>query len=111
VDRVHHSDPFQRDPALIRKVLPLLRAIDCYFSAEVRGWKNVPQRGPFLVVGNHSGGAQPVDLWPFFVRWVDERGADDPFYTLTYDLDFAAPQRKYLAAGCRGAVCSGRHLR
>jgi 1-acyl-sn-glycerol-3-phosphate acyltransferase len=85
------EDPFRRDPEFIRRVLPFLKAADWYFSAEIRGWENVPESGPFLVVGNHSGGAQPVDLWPFLVEWVERRGADDPFYALTYDLDFTYP--------------------
>jgi 1-acyl-sn-glycerol-3-phosphate acyltransferase len=91
VEEARDSDPFRRDADFVRRVLPLLRAIECYFSTEIRGWENVPKNGPFLLVGNHSGGAQPIDLWPFLVRWVAERGAEAPLYALTYDLDFAAP--------------------
>jgi 1-acyl-sn-glycerol-3-phosphate acyltransferase len=85
------EEPFRRDPEFIRRVLPIFKTADWYFSAEIRGWENLPENGPFLVVGNHSGGAQPVDLWPFLVEWVESRGAEDPFFALTYDLDFAYP--------------------
>jgi 1-acyl-sn-glycerol-3-phosphate acyltransferase len=88
---VHDGDPFGRDPEFVRSIVPALEAADWYFNSELRGWENVPESGPFLLVGNHSGGAQPIDLWPFFVRWVEERGAEAPLYALTYDLDFSYP--------------------
>jgi 1-acyl-sn-glycerol-3-phosphate acyltransferase len=91
VEHAREIDPFQRDPESVRRILPLLRAVNCYFSAEIRGWKNVPKRGPFLLVGNHSGGAQPIDPAPFLARWIEERGAEAPVYALAYDLDIAAP--------------------
>ena len=85
------ADPFQRDPRLVAAVLPLLRAVNAYFGSEVRGWRNLPERGPFLVVGNHSGGAMTMDPMPFMQRWIETRGADAPLYGLAYNLLFAYP--------------------
>jgi 1-acyl-sn-glycerol-3-phosphate acyltransferase len=84
-------DPFQRDPRAVRELLPYLKAWCLYFGAELRGWEHVPPEGPFLVVGNHSGGVATNDAAPFVARWVEERGPDAPLYGLAYDLLFAYP--------------------
>jgi 1-acyl-sn-glycerol-3-phosphate acyltransferase len=91
IDDELHADPFQRDPATVAAVLPLLKLITGYFSCEVRGWENVPKRGPMLIVGNHSGGAETTDLAYLLVPWIEDRGADAPLYALTYDLTFTYP--------------------
>src|SRR5206468_8711648 len=45
------------DPEYIRRVLPGWRALMAtYFRGEVRGLDNIPEEGPSLLVGNHSGG-------------------------------------------------------
>jgi 1-acyl-sn-glycerol-3-phosphate acyltransferase len=86
-----HRDPFQRDPALVRELLPFVKAWSLYFGGEVRGWENLPAAGPYLVIGNHSGGAVTSDPSFFMVRWVEEKGPEAPIYGLTYDLLFAYP--------------------
>lgn len=87
---VRHN-PFHRSPQAVRAFLLLARAINAYVGGEVRGWDRLPRRGPFLIVGNHSGGAGSVDPLPFLVRWVAERGPEAPLYFLAYDLLFAVP--------------------
>jgi 1-acyl-sn-glycerol-3-phosphate acyltransferase len=84
-------DPFQRHPQLVSFIMPLAKAVNRYFSAEIRGWEHLPKDGPFLVVGNHSGGAQTVDAAPLFERWVEDRGLESPLYFLGYDLLFTFP--------------------
>jgi 1-acyl-sn-glycerol-3-phosphate acyltransferase len=84
-------DPFQRDAAFVARVHPLFHPMNLYFGTEFRGWENLPAEGPFLVVGNHSGGAESNDFWFLFTKWVAERGADAPLYALAYDLLFAYP--------------------
>lgn len=37
-----------------RKVSPLLKLAERYFSYEVQGWENVPKKGPALLVMNHG---------------------------------------------------------
>ena len=84
-------DPGLRDPQLIARLAPFLRVVNGYFATEVRGWEHVPKEGPFLVVGNHSGGAETVDLAFFLQPWLDERGPEAPLYALAYDLFFQYP--------------------
>jgi 1-acyl-sn-glycerol-3-phosphate acyltransferase len=89
-DRIH-QDPFQRDPQLLQDFLPYLKAMGLYSSTEIRGWENLPEDGPFLIVGNHSGGAESNDTAAFCARWIEERGAGAPLYSLAYDVIFAFP--------------------
>ena len=86
-----HRDPFQRDPELVRELLPLVKAWTLYFGGEMRGWENLPAGGPYLVIGNHSGGAMSTDAVFFMVRWVEEKGPEAPAYGLVYDMLFAYP--------------------
>jgi 1-acyl-sn-glycerol-3-phosphate acyltransferase len=86
-----HRDPFQRDPELLREILPVLKAWTLYFGAEVRGWENLPAAGPYLLIGNHSGGAETNDAAFFVSRWIEEKGPEAPLYGLAYDLFFAYP--------------------
>jgi 1-acyl-sn-glycerol-3-phosphate acyltransferase len=84
------EQPFQRDPAFIEQVRPLVRGVNRYFDTEFRGWEHVP-RTPCLIVGNHSGGAGSNDFAFLLYKWIEERGSDAPLYSLTYDLLFGAP--------------------
>jgi 1-acyl-sn-glycerol-3-phosphate acyltransferase len=85
------ADPFHRDPQFIARCLPLLRVLASYYSCEIRGWENVPQKGPMLIVGNHSGGAETSDMFPLLLRWAEQRGIGTPLYALAYDLMFGYP--------------------
>ncbi len=95
-------DPFRRSARFVSMLVPALRVINAYFGAEVRGFEHLPKRGPFLVVGNHSGGAVPADLYFFLLRWIEERGPKAPLYALAYDLNFVNPAlgRMLRWAGC-----------
>jgi 1-acyl-sn-glycerol-3-phosphate acyltransferase len=84
-------NPFRRDPATVARVRRLLCLFEAFYDPEVRGFERLPERGPFIIVANHSGGAESVDPWAFFARWVDERGPEAPFYSLTYNLNFGVP--------------------
>jgi 1-acyl-sn-glycerol-3-phosphate acyltransferase len=82
---------FQRDPAFIERIFPAVRGLNLYFGTEFRGWEHVPRATPFLIVGNHSGGAESVDFWFLLYKWVQERGSAAPLYSLAYNLLFGAP--------------------
>lgn len=90
VERIH-QDPFQRDPKSVQEFLPYFKASGLYSSTEIRGWENLPSKGPFLIVGNHSGGAEANDTAALYARWIEERGPEAPLYSLAYDLIFAFP--------------------
>src|SRR5581483_1005914 len=55
--RIPVADLDERDPDYIRENLPGLWLLSSlYFRGEVRGLGNIPEDGPVLLVGNHSGG-------------------------------------------------------
>ena len=62
-----------------------------YFRPEVRGFERLPPRGPFLVVGNHSGGQTPPDLPVLLTAWWRERGEEEPVYALFHSFFFGLP--------------------
>lgn len=86
-------DPFERrDPDYIRRTLPLIRAVaERYFRAEVCGLEHIPEEGPVLLVGNHSGGWLIVDTFVFGQAFIERFGAGRPFFQLTHDLVFRVP--------------------
>jgi 1-acyl-sn-glycerol-3-phosphate acyltransferase len=83
------SDPGNRDPAFIRRVVPFLDAITTpYFRPEFEGIEHLPARGPFIAVANHNGGPMLADLWALFAFWVRTRGTDIPVYVMVHDFAF-----------------------
>ena len=81
----------RRDPAFLRRILPVLDGLLPYFDPVVDGFDRLPTEGPYLVVGNHSGGVYMPDFWAFLRAWLRERGPDDPIYSLGFDFAFALP--------------------
>jgi 1-acyl-sn-glycerol-3-phosphate acyltransferase len=80
-----------RDPAFLRSVRPILQLYAAYFRSEVRGFDRLPEHGPFLVVGNHSGGQMPPDIPVLLTAWWRERGADEPVYALFHQFLLGIP--------------------
>jgi 1-acyl-sn-glycerol-3-phosphate acyltransferase len=97
VERGLADDLLQRDPAFIARALPVLDAVLTYFAPVVVGFERLPAEGPFLVVGNHSGGIYMPDYWAFLRHWFRERGTDAPIYSLGFDALFAIPGVRTLA--------------
>jgi len=91
IDEELEVDPFQRDPKEVAGTKPWIKLVSAYFHSEVRGWHNLPKEGPMLIVGNHSGGAETSDFAFFMDKWLDERGPEEPLYSLAYDLLFSYP--------------------
>ena len=80
------------DPAYIRTTLPALRAMSrVYFRGEVRGLSNIPEKGPILLVGNHSGGTLIADTFVFAQAFYDHFGPLRRFHQLAHDLVFRLP--------------------
>lgn len=84
-------DPFRHKPHIVEQYVPYFQAWCDYFDTDVQGWEHLPDEGPFMVVGNHSGGAETNDAAFFLCRWVTERGPGEPIYVLAYDLLFGMP--------------------
>jgi 1-acyl-sn-glycerol-3-phosphate acyltransferase len=90
--RVPAADLDERDPDYIRESLPglwLLASI--YFRAEVRGLGNIPEDGPVLLVGNHSGGNMTPDTGVFTLAFSTYFGVERPFYQLAHNLVLSMP--------------------
>ena len=86
-------DPFaQRDPVYIERTLPAVRlASQLYFRSDVRGLEHIPEEGPVLLVGNHSGGTLIADTFVFGQHFYDRFGAQRRFHQLAHDLVFKLP--------------------
>ena len=87
------ADPFAaRSPEYIRATLPALRTMsETYFRADVSGLQRIPESGPVLLVGNHSGGTVIADSFVFAQAFYDRFGPDRRFHQLAHDLVFGVP--------------------
>lgn len=91
VAAAHEQWSSRRDPTFIRRQLPAIEAWLRYFAPEVRHVERVPEQGPVLVVGNHSGLYYMPDMWATGLALLRRRGIDAPAYGLGYDLLFTVP--------------------
>ena len=81
-----------RDPEYIRRTLPGMKAFtDVYHRGEVRGLENIPEDGPVLLVGNHSGGTLIVDTFVFSQAFYEHFGPARNFFQLAHDMVFQVP--------------------
>ncbi|MDX6664115.1 MAG: hypothetical protein QOG68_321 [Solirubrobacteraceae bacterium] len=90
--RIPVADLDERDPDYIREQLPglwLLSSI--YFRGEVRGLGNIPEEGPVLLVGNHSGGNLTPDTHVFTLAFCAYFGVERSFYQLAHNLVLSMP--------------------
>jgi 1-acyl-sn-glycerol-3-phosphate acyltransferase len=85
--RVPAADVDDRDPDEIRERLPQLWLLSSlWFRGEVRGLGNVPEHGPVLLVGNHSGGNVTPDSWVFALAFSTYFGVERRLHVLAHDL-------------------------
>ena len=89
------EEAFQRDVALLGKIVPLMALWSRYFDGEVRGIERIPS-GPVLLVGNHSGGILTPDTSVFFAAWYRAKGLESPLIALAFDGAFGIPQFREL---------------
>ena len=80
------------DPDYIRRLLPAWRALmGAYFRPEVRGLENIPEEGPCLLVGNHSGGTMIADTFVFAGEFYARFGPHRRFHQLAHDIAARMP--------------------
>ena len=90
--RVPSADLDERDPDYIRDTLPRLWMLaSLYFRAEVRGLQNIPEEGPVLLVGNHSGGNLTPDTHVFTLAFSTYFGVERRFHQLAHNLVLSMP--------------------
>jgi 1-acyl-sn-glycerol-3-phosphate acyltransferase len=95
--RVPAADLDERDPDYIRESLPRLWLLaSLYFRAEVRGLGNVPEEGPVLLVGNHSGGNLTPDTSVFTLAFSTYFGVERVFHQLAHNLVLSMPGLSFL---------------
>ncbi|MFN2582951.1 MAG: lysophospholipid acyltransferase family protein [Candidatus Dormibacteria bacterium] len=85
--RLPRMDLDERDPDYIRENLPFLWMLSSlYFRADVRGLEHIPEDGPVLLVGNHSGGNMIVDTFVFTLAFSTRFGVERRFHQLAHNL-------------------------
>jgi 1-acyl-sn-glycerol-3-phosphate acyltransferase len=90
--RIPRADLDERDPDYIREQLPLMwLAASIWFRGEVRGLGNIPDSGPVLLVGNHSGGNLTPDTIVFTLAFNTYFGVERAFYQLAHNLVLSMP--------------------
>jgi 1-acyl-sn-glycerol-3-phosphate acyltransferase len=95
--RIPQADLDERDPDYIREQLPLFWLFSSlWFRGEVRGLGNIPDEGPVLLVGNHSGGNMIPDTMVFTVAFSTYFGVERPFYQLAHNLVLSLPGLSWL---------------
>jgi 1-acyl-sn-glycerol-3-phosphate acyltransferase len=94
---VPKADLDERDPDYIRESLPRLWLLaSLWFRGEVRGLGNVPEEGPVLLIGNHSGGNLTPDTIVFTLAFSTYFGVERPFHQLAHNLVLSLPGLSYL---------------
>lgn len=90
--RIPRADLDDRDPDFIRERLPLMwLAASLWYRGEVRGLGNIPDSGPVLMVGNHSGGNMIPDTLVFTLAFNTYFGVERAFYQLAHNLVLSMP--------------------
>ncbi len=90
--RVPSADLDERDPDYIRETLPgVWMLASLYFRADVRGLQNIPEEGPVLLVGNHSGGNLTPDTHVFTLAFSTYFGVERRFHQLAHNLVLSMP--------------------
>jgi 1-acyl-sn-glycerol-3-phosphate acyltransferase len=90
--RIPRADLDERDPDFIRERLPLMWLLaSLWYRGEVRGLGNIPDQGPVLLVGNHSGGNMTPDTIVFTLAFNTYFGVERAFYQLAHNLVLSMP--------------------
>jgi len=100
VQRRLSADLDDRDPDYLRERLPLLWLIaSLWFRGEVRNLGNIPEQGPVLLVGNHSGGNITPDTFILTLAFSTYFGVERPFHQLAHNMVMALPPGSMLRKG------------
>ena len=91
IEKQLDQEPFQRDDAFVTAQIDRLDSVLSMFDPEVKGLENLPESGPYLCVGNHSGGIYTPCMWAFLSQWYRHLGPKQPAYFLGLDMALALP--------------------
>jgi 1-acyl-sn-glycerol-3-phosphate acyltransferase len=91
------ADLDDRDPDYIRENLPLVWLLSSiYFRGEVRNLGHIPEEGPVLMVGNHSGGNLTPDTQILTLAFSTYFGVERPYFQLAHNLVLASPVGQFV---------------
>ena len=85
------EDPFVRDPAYIQGQLPKFERLLNYFRPHFSGFEHLPKSGPYLIVGNHSGGMYTPDAYALLAAFWRNQGTERELYAMGHNILFASP--------------------
>ena len=86
------ADLDDRDPDYIRENLPFAWLLSTlWFRGEVRDMDRIPEGGPVLLVGNHSGGNLTPDTTVFTLAFYTFFGVERRFHQLAHNLVLTSP--------------------
>ncbi len=92
MQRALTADLDDRDPDYVRENLALCWLLaTLWYRAEVRNVGNVPENGPVLLVGNHTGGNMSPEVIVLPIAFSTYFGVERPFYQLAHNLVLASP--------------------
>jgi 1-acyl-sn-glycerol-3-phosphate acyltransferase len=91
------ADLDDRDPDYIRENLSLSWLLSSFwFRGEVRDMGRIPENGPVLLVGNHSGGNLTPDSVVFTLAFYTYFGVERRFHALAHNLVLTSPVGPFL---------------
>ncbi len=90
--RLRRGDIDDRDPDAIRELLPgLWLLVSAWFRPDVRGLHHLPEQGPALIVGNHTGGIMSPEVLISQLAVTSYCGVERPFYQLAHRMVLNSP--------------------
>jgi 1-acyl-sn-glycerol-3-phosphate acyltransferase len=97
IGRALTADLDDRDPDFIREQLPLTWLVaSIWYRAEVRNLGNVPEKGPVLLVGNHTGGNMSPETFIFTLAFSTYFGVERRYHQLAHNLVLTSPLGPFL---------------
>ena len=91
------ADLDDRDPDYVRERLPLTWLFaSLWYRAEVRNLGNIPETGPVLLVGNHTGGNLAPETFIFTLAFSTYFGVERRYNQLAHNLVLASPLGPFL---------------
>jgi 1-acyl-sn-glycerol-3-phosphate acyltransferase len=97
IQRALTADLDDRDPDFIRENLPFTWLVaSLWYRAEVRNLGNIPEDGPVLLVGNHTGGNMSPETFIFTLAFSTYFGVERRYHQLAHNLVLTSPLGPFL---------------
>lgn len=88
-------DPFIRTPEWIQDQIPKFENTLGYFRPHIAGLQYLPKTGPYLIIGNHSGGMYSPDGYVLLAAFWRHQGAERELYAMGHNFLFGSPLRDW----------------